>query len=458
MSKEWPVVTIDDIKSPKKHSIVIGPFGSRMKSDCYVDSGVPVIRGTNIGLTAAFVNDFVYITEEKADELLSCNAYQDDLVFPHRGSIGEVGIVDSSDRYVLSSSLMKLTCDIEKAAPKFIYYFFKSHLGRHELLKNASQVGTPGIGQPLTSLKSIELRLPPLRIQKSIAKILSDLDQKIQLNQQINQTLEEMAQALFKSWFVDFEPTKAKIAVLEAGGSEEDANLAAMQVISCKTTAELEQLKTQNPENYQQLHTTAQHFPAAMQDSELGEIPEGWEVSIIENEYQVVMGQSPKGDTYNEEKQGTLFYQGRAEFGWRFPSPRLYTTDPKRMANKGDTLMSVRAPVGDLNIALEDCCIGRGLAALRHTSDCPTFTYYQIKNIKKQLDCFNSEGTVFGSINQKDLKNLPVIKPNQEIISSFSRFSAHFDQLITAKAIEQLHLNSLRDELLPKLLSGKIKI
>src|SRR5699024_3476414 len=150
--------------------------------------------------------------------------------------------------------------------PRFLYYFFKSRLGKHELLKNASQVGTPGIGQPLTSLKSIELRLPPLKTQKSIAKTLSCLDDKVQLNQQINQTLEQMAQAIFKSWFVDFEPVKAKIAALENGGSEEDVNLAAMQAISGKTLTELQQLQTENHDRYQQLHTTAQHFPAAMQD------------------------------------------------------------------------------------------------------------------------------------------------------------------------------------------------
>ncbi len=294
--------------------------------------------------------------------------------------------------------------------------------------------------------------------QKKIASILKALEDKIQLNEQINQTLEEMAQALFKSWFVDFEPTKAKIAALEAGGNEEDANLAAMQAISGKTLAELATLKTQNPENYQQLYTTAQHFPAAMQESGLGEIPEGWDISTIESEYKVVMGQSPKGDTYNEEKQGTLFYQGRAEFGWRFPSPRLYTTDPKRMANKGDTLMSVRAPVGDLNIALEDCCIGRGLSALRHKSGCATFTYYQIQHLKKYLDNFNSEGTVFGSINQKDLKNILVIKSSKEAISAFSSVAAQFDELIRAKSVESLHLSSLRDALLPKLLSGELSV
>jgi len=135
MSANWPKVTIDEIKADKKGSIAIGPFGSRMKSDCYVGEGVPVIRGTNITGGPTFEKDFVYITEDKADTLGSSNVYQDDLVFPHRGSIGEVGIILEDERYVISSSLMKLTCDSTKANSKYIYYFFKSYLGRHELLK-----------------------------------------------------------------------------------------------------------------------------------------------------------------------------------------------------------------------------------------------------------------------------------------------------------------------------------
>ena len=294
MKSKWPIVRIDDIKAESKNAITIGPFGSRMKSDCYVDSGVAVIRGTNLGSNPVFINNFVYITEEKANELASCNVYKDDLVFPHRGSIGEVGIVGGDPRYVLSSSLMKLTCDRKKAVPKFIYYFFKSSLGRHELLKNASQVGTPGIGQPLTSLKSIELPLPPLKIQKNTATTLGLLDDKIQLNHQINQTLEQIAQAIFKSWFVDFEPVKARIAALEADGSEEDALLAAMQAISgaalfdadasaAGAEEQLARLQAERPEQYAELRATAELFPSAMQDSELGEVPEGWSVLSLED-------------------------------------------------------------------------------------------------------------------------------------------------------------------------------
>ena len=233
----------------------IGPFGSRMKSDTYTQFGVPVIRGTNITGGRSFSGDWVYVSEKDADQLANCNVREGDLVFPHRGAIGEVGIVPGDrERYLLSSSLMSLKCDETQADSLYLYYFFKSHEGRHQLLKNASQVGTPGIGQPLTSLRSIELYLPPVDQQKDIAKVLGCLDDKIELNRRMNETLEAMARAIFQSWFVDFDPVRAK-----ASGESTDS--------IC-----------------QRLGLTPERlalFPGSFEDSELGEIPLGWTHSTL---------------------------------------------------------------------------------------------------------------------------------------------------------------------------------
>jgi len=153
MASEWPTKTIDELKAKSRAAIAIGPFGSRMKSDCYVPSGVPVIRGINISDTRDLIGQMVYITPEKAAEVVSSIIFADDLFFPHRGSIGLVGIVPSKGaaRYVQSSSMMKLTCERSLVEPLDLFYFFRSAQGRQELLKNASTVGTPGIGQPLSS-------------------------------------------------------------------------------------------------------------------------------------------------------------------------------------------------------------------------------------------------------------------------------------------------------------------
>ena len=204
-------VVLEDIAASDRKAVAIGPFGSRMKKDLYVDAGVPVIRGTNITGSREFQGDFVYISDETADELSRANVFEGDLVFPHRGAIGEVGIVPSGEqRYMLSTSLMKFTCDREQADPLFLFYFFRSAKGRYELLKNASQVGTPGIARPLESLRSVELDLPSLPEQQRIAHVLGTLDDKIELNRRMNRTLEAIARAIFKSWFVDFDPVHAK--------------------------------------------------------------------------------------------------------------------------------------------------------------------------------------------------------------------------------------------------------
>ena len=292
--------------------------------------------------------------------------------------------------------------------------------------------------------------------RKRIVEILSSFDEKIQLNTQINQTLEQIAQALFKSWFVDFDPVCAKVQALSDGLSLEQAELAAMQAISGKTPEELTALSQTQPERYAKLAETAKAFPCEMVEIDGVEVPKGWELSTIGDCYDVVMGQSPKGETYNENKQGMLFYQGRAEFGWRFPTPRLFTTDPKRIAEQNSILMSVRAPVGDINIALEKCCIGRGLAALQHKSKSLSFGLYQIQSIKSELDLFNGEGTVFGSINQANLKNIQIINPDEKFIQLFEKNLSSCDSKIMNNEIENNALKEIRDLLLPRLLSGEI--
>ena len=172
----------------------------------------------------------------------------------------------------------------------------------------------------------------------------------------------------------------------------------------------------------------------------------------------ITMGQSPSGSSYNEESVGEIFYQGRAEFGFRFPTRRLFTTEPKRMAEPGDVLLSVRAPVGDLNVAYEKCCIGRGLGAIHSKTGDSSFMLYTMFALKPQLDVFNGEGTVFGSINRDGLSNLPVNIPSAEEIAKFEATVRPMDNLIRTNYEEICRLQSIRDSLLPKLMSGEIDV
>ncbi len=183
-----------------------------------------------------------------------------------------------------------------------------------------------------------------------------------------------------------------------------------------------------------------------------------WTEGTLSDIADITMGQSPSSSSYNEDRNGIIFFQGRAEFGFRFPTVRLYTTEPKRRACANDTLMSVRAPVGDLNVAHTDCCIGRGLAAIHSKDNHQAFVLYAMFSLKKQLDVFNGEGTVFGSINRNSLNEMPLLIPSSEKLDEFEALVSPMDAAIRNNYDEICYLKQLRDSLLPKLMSGEIDV
>ena len=281
-------------------------------------------------------------------------------------------------------------------------HFLSYLLSTLKLGRFSGQSAQPGLSAKF--LSNLVVKVPDLFTQQEIAGILSSLDAKIETNNKLNEKLEEMAQAIFKSWFVDFEPFKDK----------------------------------------------------PFHETELGMIPEGWEVGSLSDIATITMGQSPCGTSYNENGEGIIFYQGRTEFGFRFPSIRLYTTAPSRFAEVGSTLMSVRAPVGDINMALLRCCIGRGVASIKSNCDCDSYIYYLMKSLKKRFDIYNGEGTVFGSVGRDTLRGLLITIPPSSVISDFEMNISKIDSRIKTNELESQRLASLRDTLLPRLMSGEL--
>lgn len=188
------------------------------------------------------------------------------------------------------------------------------------------------------------------------------------------------------------------------------------------------------------------------------EIPKGWDEGILIDIANITMGQSPDGSSYNEVGDGMLFYQGSTDFGIRFPSVRQYTTAPSRFAKKGDILMSVRAPVGSINIANKDCCIGRGLSAINSKLGSMTHLYYILNDLRIAFEQRNAAGTTFGSITKEDLYSLPIIIPSDEVIRAFNKICSQiFDrQMILGEEINTL--TKQRDELLPLLMNGQVSV
>ncbi len=231
-------------------------------------------------------------------------------------------------------------------------------------------------------LEDLPIVWPPENIRRAIAHILGTLDDKIELNRRMNETLEEMTKAIFKSWFVDFDPVIDN--ALKAGNPIPDT----LAEKAARRRAILEKLEKEDPNLPKLSPEIARLFPDSFEDSPLGPIPKGWRVDTMDSHFRITMGQSPPGDTYNENGDGLPFYQGRIDFGFRFPSRRIYCTVPTRIANKGDTLLTVRAPVGAINMAIEYCCIGRGLAAIRHTKGYSSYTYYFVHFLRPFFERF----------------------------------------------------------------------
>lgn len=271
-----------------------------------------------------------------------------------------------------------------------------------------SSVKTGSVVRMVTK-KNVEdyvFRCPPKEVRDRISKLLWGLDRKIELNNKINADLEEMAQAIFKNWFVDFEPFKDGKFV----------------------------------------------------DSELGMIPEGWKVGTLADIAEITMGQSPAGNSLNENREGMIFYQGSSDFGFRFPSIRVFTTEPKRLAVANSVLFSVRAPVGDINVAKEECCIGRGVASIKSKYGHDSYLFYTMKSLHKLFDSFDGEGTVFGSINKKTLSAIQILLPSDGIVEQFNNIASSFDDRIRSLSDESSRLSLLRDTLLPRLMSGELEV
>ena len=280
--------------------------------------------------------------------------------------------------------------------------------------------GTKGSKMPRGDKDQImRYPIPKLSLteEECISNMVLSFCTKININRQINDNLEAMARQLYDYWFVQFDfPNKEGKPYKSSGGA----------------MVWNEKLKR--------------------------EIPLEWSNGVLSDVASITMGQSPDGSSYNEVGEGSIFYQGSTDFELRFPAIRQYTTSPSRCANKGDILMSVRAPVGALNIANNDCCIGRGLSALSSKIGSMTHLYYLMNDFRLKFEGMNSAGTTFGSITKDELFNLPVVIPTKSVISEFEKVCKPIfnKQMVIGGEINAL--TKQRDELLPLLMSSQASV
>lgn len=328
-----------------------------------------------------------YITQKGLNESSTQILQEGSIIISARGTVGALAILKKPMAFNQSCYGI---CGIDGISiSDYIYYVLKYNLSELQ------QISHGGVFSTITrdTFENIEIFLPSIVEQRAIAAVLSSFDDKIDLLHRQNATLEAMAEALFRQWFV----VEAK---------------------------------------------------------------EEWEHGFLPDEFEFVMGQSPNGYSFNEVGMGTPMFQGNADFGFRFPSARIYTTEPTRFAQKFDTLISVRAPVGAQNMAQEKCCIGRGLAAFRYkkNSSFYSYTYFKLRSLLKDILVYNNEGTVFGSISKNDFNNIEIIIPDYNSVLEFENMISSVNDKIILNC-QQIHtLEKLRDTLLPKLMSGEVRM
>lgn len=298
---------------------------------------------------------------------------------------------------------------------KYLAFYLRGKLFRKAVTNNAFMTLRASFNEDIFSFLS--LYLPEYKEQVKIGDMLYLMEQKIQLNKSICFELESMAKTLYDYWFVQFDFPDENGRPYRASGGEMVWN---------------PQLKR--------------------------EIPKGWESGKLSDIANITMGQSPAGESYNETGDGMVFYQGRTDFGMRFPTTRMYTTAPTRFAHKGDILLSVRAPVGDLNIAMEDCCIGRGLAALKSKVGSQMYVFYTLSGLKPIFDVMDGNGTTFGSITKDTLFGLNVVIPTNFQLQKFEKRVKPIEDQIQICEQENRELIKLRDWLLPMLMNGQAQV
>jgi len=419
--------TVGELAAQTRNALVGGPFGSDLVSKDYVPSGVPVIRGTNMGHGRWVDGEFAYVTPEKAESLSSNCAMPGDIVFNQRGTLGQVALVPKKgpEKYLISQSQMKLTVDAV-----FLYYIFTSAEQQDYIRQNAIQTGVPHTN--LGILRNTPLTLPPLAEQKAIAAVLGALDDKIELNRRMNATLDAMARALFQSWFVDFDPVRAKL---------------------------------DGPQPVSLDHATAALFPEDLEDSPLGHIPKGWSAQCLPEAIEVNPRRALKSGTiapYLDMKNlPTQGHSAEAVIVREFSSGTKF--------QNGDTLLARITPClengkkGYVDFT-KDAQVGWGSTeyiVLAPKPPLPSqFGYLLARSDALRTHAIQNMTGTSGRqrVPSECFNTFWLAVPPPDIAERFDELAAPLMAKIKANADQSRILATLRDALLPKLLSGELRV
>ena len=418
--EEWKEYKISDVID----EISMGPFGSNIKVDNFIDFGVPVLNGSNLQGFKLNEDSFNYVSQEKADSLGKANAHRGDVVITHRGTLGQIIYIpeDSKyEQYVISQSQFRLKLNQNLIRPDFFVYFFHTRLGQHRILMNASQVGVPALARPTSTFKEVLVPVPPIEVQSKVMDILHSLDDKIEVNRRINDNLEQQAQALFKSWFVDFEPFKDQPFV----------------------------------------------------ESELGMVPQGWRVVTLSDACSKITDgshYSPKDDPFGTIPM--LSVKDMLHNGFDYSSCKKINEEEYEKMKANDCVPRTKdilvakdgSYLKEIFMCTEEIkqAILSSIAIFRSNADVIfpeiLLQLLRLPKVKKDVGDNYVSGSALPRIVLKDFKKFKFIMAPIDIQNEVIESLRSLNVRIHINDKESSRLAELRDTLLPRLMSGELKV
>lgn len=377
------------------------------------DSGIKTLSAKSVKNGYIDYDSAYCISKETYDKFMVRGfPKKGDIILTTEAPLGYVAKLNRDD-VGLAQRIITLRGKSDTLLNEYLMYYLMSSIGQYQLQSRASGTTVSGIKQ--SEFRKVLISLPPLHEQKAIVDILSSLDDKIELNNQMNKTLEEMAQALFKRWFVDFEFPNEEGKPYKSSGGE-------------------------------------------MVESELGMIPKGWDIWSLGNIINLLMGLSPKSDTYNIIGDGAPLLNGAADFNGADIEPTKYTTDPKRICKSGDILFCIRGTIGNVTFADREYCLGRGVAAISPRNNYDLGLVYQTVNRKIEQLKLNAKGSVIVGISKDDINNVKLVLGNKDVRIKYNNLFESIYGRVKLNNEQNTELKNIRDSLLPKLMSGEIRV
>ncbi|POX29238.1 restriction endonuclease subunit S [Serratia marcescens] len=440
---DWYSIPLGQLVKESNGIIQTGPFGSQLHAEDYVLIGTPSIMPKNISVNGVIDTDIARIKASDLERLSRYQVKKGDIIYSRRGDVEKCALISERENgWLCGTGCILIRLGNSDISPEFLHAYLSHPLVRAWIVRHAIGATMPNLNT--TILSELPVLVPTKKIRKCIKENWTSLTKKILINSEINQTLEQMARALFKSWFVDFEPIKAKIATLEAGGSQEDATLAAMTAISGKDADALMAFEREHPEQYAELKSTAELFPSAMQTSELGEIPKGWSSQRFSNIATLHYGKALKK---TERIEGPYPVYG---------SGGVTGSHNNYLIEGPSVIVGRKGSIGTLYWEDGKFHPIDTVYYVANKDEIPlSYLYYLMETLN--LPSMNTDAAVPG-LNRDNIYRLEVLKPIQSILNKFNSHISAIKNMVQKNNVSIATLMVLRDTLLPKLLSGEITL